>query len=269
MKPASASVLPHLSGVRVTGPDAKAYLHSQLTHDVAAQSPHEWQVSAWCDAKGRCLLVLLVAVATEPETAVELIVPTEQMPLLIKRLQMYAIGRQVYIGNAQEVSGGLGWPMTQDPSRHLQLLEPGDSPAMATAEEIKAWRQQDLQLPLPWLSEHSSGEHVPQALALDYHHAFSTTKGCYPGQEVIARLHYLGRSKRQLLTINDLAGVNDATEAPQAGAVVFDADGEPIADWLAAEPPFGLAVSRRLLDAPTSATVAAHPVTVNPFPAKI
>ena len=264
MEPAAAFALPHLSGVRVTGPDARAYLHSQLTHDVAAQPLRQWQVSAWCDAKGRCLLVLLVALVDEPEAAVELIAPTEQMPLLLKRLQMYAIGRQVHIGAMQAVSGGaLGWPMTQDPSRHLQLLATHDNAPVADAEQIQAWRQRDLQLPLPWLSEHSSGAHLPQALALDDHLAVSTTKGCYPGQEVIARLHYLGRNKRQLLTIDDVA------ETPQPATAVLDDNGEPIADWLDAAPPFGLAVSRRLLDGPTSATVAGCPVTLKPFPAKI
>jgi len=259
--------LTHLCGVRVAGCDAAAYLHSQLTHDLNNQAAEHWQISAWCDPKGRCVLVLLVAMATTAEPGIELIVPGEQAELLISRLQMFSIGHQVTIGPIQSVvSDQLGWPMAQDPERHLRLLDPAEAAALAPSTDpahVTQWRQRDLQLPLPWLTAHSSGQYLPQALALDHHQAFSTNKGCYPGQEVIARLHFLGQSKRQLLTMDDLP---DAL-TPSCDEVCVDADGTPVADLLDALAPFGLAVSRRRVEGPIQATLAGVPVTLKPFPA--
>jgi folate-binding protein YgfZ len=262
-------IIPHLCGVRVSGRDAVAYLHSQLTHDLHAQATEHWQISAWCDPKGRCLMVLLVAMTSDPEPSIDLIVPRSQGDDLLHRLQMFSIGRQVDIGSVQAVlSDAQGWPMAQDPKRRLRLLDPAAADSLSTSadpEPITQWRQRDLQLPLPWLTPQSSGQHLPQALGLDRHQAFSTKKGCYPGQEVIARLHFLGQSKRQLLTIDDLP---DAL-SPNPGEACVDEAGTPVADLLDAVAPFGLAVSRRRVEGPIHATLVGALVTLKPFPATI
>jgi folate-binding protein YgfZ len=72
------------------------------------------------------------------------------------------------------------------------------------------WAQQQ-QLAIPWLIAATSERFLPQMLALDRLQAYSLRKGCFPGQEIIARTHYLGRSKRRLVRLTS-TGESDLAE---------------------------------------------------------
>lgn len=255
-------VIDHLSGFQVSGPDAQLHLHSQLTHDLLQQTADAWQISAWCEPRGRCLYVVLVAKASDA-SYLAIIAPQAQIEGLKQRLQRFSIGRKVVFGPTQAVAWAEdGWPLLQDPKRRLRLLA-ADEAFITDQAQTRRWRLADLSLPLPWLDDLSSGQHLPHSLGLLAHDAISTNKGCYPGQEVIARLHFRGgQVKRWLMRIEHLAASDDL----RAGAVLLDAEGAPVADLLSAEPPLALAVSRYRIDAPSPVFLGEQALTLHPIP---
>jgi tRNA-modifying protein YgfZ len=224
--------LPHLAAVRIDGADALAFCQAQFTADMHLIDRFRWQACAWCDPKGRCLIVILASVH---EDHVELILPSRQLDL-IARLRPYAIGRQARISDPLPVSGrfdaeagdirvGRAGPRAMQVG-HLLPVDP--------AAEL-AWRIADLCEPLPWLGPSQSGRFLPQFLDLERSGGLSYKKGCYPGQEIIARVHYLGSVKQQLLGF--VLNAHDAVEQTDLGplrSVMADGQAEPV-DWLALE----------------------------------
>jgi folate-binding protein YgfZ len=191
------TALPRLAGLRITGPDALAFCQAQFTADFRQIEPGGWQITAWCDAKGRCLMLILASI---DEDGVELIVPASRLESMA-RLKLFSIGRQVDISPGHAVAGRF------DAARDDRLIK-GSQPARALrlmdsasndTEIALAWRIADLAQPIPWLDASQSGRFLPQALGLEDNGGLSYRKGCYPGQEVIARVHYLGRAKQHLL----------------------------------------------------------------------
>jgi folate-binding protein YgfZ len=218
-----------LSGCRIEGPDAVAFCQSQFTADMAAMVPERWQAMAWCDRKGR---VRIVSLARRDQDDVELIFPAQQADLL-QELARYTIGRKVSVGPPQPVAGNWsdahGTPITGDRfGRVLQLCRDceGD-PAQPTRDIIDRWARQDILLPLPWLDGRSQDRFLPQALGLEDNGGLSYTKGCYPGQEIVARVHYLGRSPERLSGIRFEAPA-ELTEGALLRAGASTPDGRPV-----------------------------------------
>lgn len=195
--------LAHLTGLRIDGPDAVAFSQSQLTTDVEALPLGQWQATAWCSPKGRVLIVLLIV---RHEHHVEIVYPKSQQSTL-KKLALYTIGRKVTLHEVPTVAGQFyqaddgpegATRLRGDPRRSLSLIDQG-SADRPDRDWLLAWRRADLCQPLPWLDESSSGQHLPQALGLELNDGISYRKGCYPGQEIVARVHYLGRTPDHLL----------------------------------------------------------------------
>ena len=114
------------------------------------------------------------------------------------------------------------------PASGVALL-PGN--AAIDTDAAVDWRHHDITARLPWLGPASAGRFVPQALELERIGALSFDKGCYPGQEIVARLHFRGGNKRGLRVV--------ATGAapPEAGATLLDANGDRLGEVLYAAPP--------------------------------
>lgn len=191
--------LTRLRALRLSGPDAGEFLNTQLTADLPALEPRRWHPAAWCDPKGRALAVVLACLS---ESEADLVVPAEQAESTRQRLKLYTIGRSVEISAPEAVcglwprspesrAGGL-CPLAVDPDRWLAV----ESAAADPVREAR-WLKADLALGLPWLSEATSARFLPQMLGLEALAGLSYRKGCYPGQEVIARVHYRGRVTRR------------------------------------------------------------------------
>ncbi len=231
----------HLSALRISGPDALRFCQGQLTFDVNQLTDTNWQPGAWCDTRGRCLIVIL---ARLNEGCVEWVLPRSQIDL-VARLKMFSIGHRIEIGPTVHVRGCFG-SMPQSgtyPGRVSRSLKLDDAPPPSNPAALHRWRLADLATPLPWLQPTTSGQHLPQFLGLEDNKGLSYTKGCYPGQEVIARVHYLGKVKRQLLGFSYTA----ATEQPlEPGTRLGDAEqneaGEVVDCVLDEHVGFGLAV---------------------------
>ncbi|MGY6554658.1 MAG: CAF17-like 4Fe-4S cluster assembly/insertion protein YgfZ [Wenzhouxiangella sp.] len=189
--------LPYLAAIRITGSDAIAFAHSQFTSVFDKGRSTHWEPTARCNAKGRVLELILSRV---DEDHVELIAPSAQASTLARALRLYAIGRRLELQELPAVSARWEAPGTTDalrfdPARSLSLDHP-DAPENGPAARL--WQMADLKAGVAWLNADTAGQFLPQALGLEERGGLSFRKGCYPGQEIIARVHFLGRSKERL-----------------------------------------------------------------------
>jgi len=210
--------LPGFSLLSCIGPEAAAFLQAQLMNDLRTLAPGQWQWNGWLNPKGR--VICLFALMRREEQDFLLVLPdfpaTELQPLLqrfVFRSQLklavesdWAVhGR--FGGAASEgtrdraAAQGPGWSLDfggEGGPRHL-LLMPCEAEVHGNDPEFASlWREADLRHGLPRLDEGQREAWTPQMLSLQRLEAFSLAKGCYPGQEIVARTHYLGQAKREL-----------------------------------------------------------------------
>lgn len=227
--------LTHLGVISCLGEDAKGFLHNQLTSDVNHLNPGHAQHAAWCTAKGRMLASFIVLRA---DAGYLLQLSADLLPAMLKRFQMYVLRAKVKLADssathvlvgvagrqAEAALTGAGLPV---PSAALAVAEfhsgrvlrladdrfevlmaadaaPGLWTALSrTARPVgtPAWRWLDIQAALPLVTERTKEEFVPQMANFDQLGGVSFHKGCYPGQEVVARTQYLGKVKRHLYRV--------------------------------------------------------------------
>ncbi|MEP6941469.1 MAG: folate-binding protein [Betaproteobacteria bacterium] len=222
------------SGVlSLAGPDAATFLQGQVTNDVEALSPGTWQFAAWCSAKGRVLVVF--ALHRTRLDAFELMLPGTMLAAIRKRLAMFVLRAKVVIedASAANVRFGIGGPAAADRLRTALGALPGPhevarigeasvralpggrfmlgAPTTAAIELWSqlsgharpagepAWRWLRVRGGVPRIVAATSDQFVPQALNLDALDGVSFRKGCYAGQEIVARTQYLGRLKERLV----------------------------------------------------------------------
>lgn len=259
---ASCPALPGFGVIAVSGPDAGKFLQAQLMSDVAALAPGQWHWSGWLTPKGRVIAVM--AVLRLDEDRFLLLVPDHPVDALKAALQRFLFRSKLVLDDApgwvvaagphhatpapDRFDGGPTPPLALDlgdpaQPRTLWLLPQGD-PALAPADAAleQRWRATDLAYGLPRLPEDQREAWTPQMLSLGRLAAFSLRKGCYPGQEIVARTHYLGQAKRELVRIlgEGLASGQavKAAEAAVGTVVCTTADGrEGLAVLTAGEHP--------------------------------
>ncbi|MFC3104514.1 CAF17-like 4Fe-4S cluster assembly/insertion protein YgfZ [Salinisphaera aquimarina] len=230
-----------LGVIEVRGDDAGTFLRAQLTNDVARLGPDRNFLSAWCDAKGRALMVTRVLVDNDGYL---LLLPVDLVDSVLKRLRMFVLRARVTLEDATprfDIYGMvtddaptanrtearddhllLGLPTPSDDRPRALVLAPAGKkrPAGALAVDDHAWALMDIDAGLPELHAATQGLFVPQMLNLHWLLAIDFDKGCYPGQEVIARLHYRGTLTRRLYRMAW------SGQMPVAGADVLDGAGE-------------------------------------------
>ena len=237
-KPPEICALPWLTVLEVRGPDAEVFSHSQLANDVKNLPQGHWQWNTCLSVQGRVIaLFLLLKPASD---ALWLIVPDDLAETLKSHLERYRLRSKLDLNLRPELApcgqtdgpfdrarppaqgGALGLAQTghtlELAGTHQRRMMLGDAPH---SPELEAqWRAADIDDGLPWITEPTREAFIPQALQLDRLAAFSVSKGCYPGQEIVARTHFLGRNKRALARF-ELAGAH----ALPAGARLHDLDG--------------------------------------------
>ena len=202
----------------ITGRDAVAFAQAQFMNDVAALPAGHWHWNGWLTPKGR-VIALFALLRFDAET-LWLILPDAHAEDLAAALRRYLFRSKLTLavrddlhahgrfarptqasgatfaidGDAVELDvGGDGGPRT------LRI-----APATAADDAMAAahWRRFDLQHGLPRLHGEQVEAWTPQQLSLERLHAFSVKKGCYPGQEIVARTHFLGQAKRGLFRLS-------------------------------------------------------------------
>lgn len=219
--------LDHLRSCSIEGPDALAYAQAQFTVSIDTLSDRHWSPMAWCDPKGRVISFMM---ARGSENGVELVIPAAQAETVRDKLHQFTIGRQAQISRTGQVAG------TFDPDADTPALSVDTDRGMfafcdaqGDAELLRRWQRLDLCRGLPWLEPASSQQHLPQWLGLESLGALAYDKGCYPGQEVIARLHYRGSVKYRLVGFR-----SDDEVSVSAHSRLFDATGARIGHCLSA-----------------------------------
>jgi folate-binding protein YgfZ len=135
-----------------------------------------------------------------------------------------AIGNAGGSDSTGGISAGSGVDWIALAGRHLAIVADAGAPALADALERRAirrvdplaWAWLDITSGFPWVVDRTQEAFTPQMLNLDRVGSVSFEKGCYPGQEIVARTHYRGQPSRRMYR----AAV-DADEAPLAGTEVF------------------------------------------------
>ncbi|QOC21102.1 folate-binding protein YgfZ [Wenzhouxiangella sp. AB-CW3] len=219
--------LDHLAVATLSGPDALAFAQSQFTLDFDHVGEESWHPCAWCDPKGKALIVML---ASCRESDIDLVLPKSQAELLSTRLPLYAIGRTVNIAVSEHAPGG--WNAPSAHARPLswdeqRSLEPATATLPIDGTASSVWQRADLDQRIPWLSGQTSARHLPQSLGLEALDGLSFSKGCYPGQEVIARVHYLGKVRYRTSLI-DFGG----NPLPEPAETLRDPEGQRVGELL-------------------------------------
>jgi tRNA-modifying protein YgfZ len=219
----------HLSDwslLRAHGADAVTFLQGQLTQDVVNLQPGEARLSGYCSAKGRLLASFIVWRMHDDEFG--LLCSADLAAALRKRLSMFVLRARCRIDDAsgawsvfglagasaaqwmnEVVPPGsvrrqqckqwlIGLPVIEQRPRWL-LVQPSDAqvPALPSLD-LQAWRLLEVMSGVPRITLATTEHFVPQMINFDLVGGVHFQKGCYPGQEVVARSQYRGTIKRRL-----------------------------------------------------------------------
>jgi tRNA-modifying protein YgfZ len=242
--------LAHLGAFRAAGADCDSFLQNQLSNDVRELAAGRAQLNSYNSPKGRVLDVLTLR---RDGDGVLLETRMETLPATLKRLRMFVLRSKVTLEDvsASHSALGLAGPQAEallrqaglpvpeqdwqyaDGEGFTVLRRPGNAPrfslhaappqletlwpklaATARPAGTARWRLLDILAGLPAIRTQTADHFVAQMLNLDRLGGISFSKGCYPGQEIVARMHYLGNLKRRMFL-----GYTGAAEVPPGTAV--------------------------------------------------
>jgi len=188
--------------LRISGSDAKTFLQAQLSNDIDKLDTSSVQINAYCQHQGKILALFWV---TKNEDSFFLSFPLDLLETIKPRLQMFIIMSDVAIEDVTKEYIQVG----SIDETHQKALVINEKLSLIIAnkqdiskfnmEPIDSWYMACIDSCLPEIFSVTSEKLVPQMLNLDLNEfGVNFSKGCYPGQEVVARLHYLGSAKRRL-----------------------------------------------------------------------
>ncbi|WP_038881177.1 tRNA-modifying protein YgfZ [Vibrio jasicida] len=223
----SISLLDNLGMITMVGDDKKSYLHGQVTCDVVSLEKDQSMLGAHCDAKGKVWSVFRLFHHNDGYSMVQ---PKSAIEVELKEIKKYAVFSKVTIeessdvvlgvagknadafistlnadsGEVRAIEGGTAvkvalnrWLLALTAEAAQSLVE--DSQATLTTHEL--WTRFDIEAALPYLAADAQNEHIPQALNVQALGGISFTKGCYTGQETVARAKYRGTNKRAMYIV--------------------------------------------------------------------
>ncbi|MDB9863661.1 folate-binding protein YgfZ [Candidatus Thioglobus sp.] len=198
--------------LKVSGSDAEIFLQGQLSNDINKLDAFNVQLNAYCQHQGKILALLWV---TKNEDSFFLSFPLDLLETLEPRLQMFIIMSDVVIEDITKdyiQVGSIG-------ENHQKAMAINDKLSLIITDKqdinkfnmgpIEDWGMACIASTLPEIYQLTSEKLVPQMLNLDINEiGVNFSKGCYPGQEVVARLHYLGSAKRRLFAFESGSEIN-------------------------------------------------------------
>ena len=223
----------------VTGEDARAFLHAQLTKDIENLPPDRATLAGWCSAKGRLLASLLVIPAAQ---GFLLQLARDLAPGVARKLSMFVLRAKVRIADVSESWAqfgvwGDGAAGPADPNaisrqgniitvhvggaRYL-VLGPADEMALAATTGEARWTLQEIRAGRPLITAATQDKFVPQMVNFDELGAVDFRKGCYPGQDIVARAQYRGQVKRRMVGAHAPAGLELRPGQEFKGGTVID-----------------------------------------------
>jgi len=227
----------------VQGADAREFLHAQLTNDIQNLSPDRAALAGWCSAKGRLLATFLVIPAPQ---GFLLQLARDLAPAVSKRLSMFVLRSKVKIADESEAWAQFGvWSEDAGPSgiewnsssaivpvgeKRFLRLEPAASASAECKGDEESWALQEIRAGRPLITAATQDQFVPQMVNLETLGGVDFQKGCYPGQEIVARAQYRGQVKRRMVRLPAPQGERlRPGQEFNGGTVVDSAGGELLA----------------------------------------
>lgn len=215
----SAQFLSRWGVIGVEGDDAVTFLQAQLSNDVAGMSESQLRMAGLCTAKGRLLGSFFMLRRNQQ---VFLVCRKETVPALVKRLSMFVLRskckvrdctaeyqvaylpdssllapmRVQWVENTETANAVVSLRALNGIIPGFQLIASADAVAQSEADDAFEFALQ--QLGIAYVSQATVEMFIPQAINFDLVGGVSFSKGCYPGQEIVARSHYLGKVKRRV-----------------------------------------------------------------------
>jgi tRNA-modifying protein YgfZ len=227
----------------VAGAEARDFLHAQLTNDILNLPPERSALAGWCSAKGRLLATFLVIPAPQGYL---LQLARDLAPAVAKRLSMFVLRSKVKIADESDAWAQFGvWQENRHPSgiawkdrvaivpvdeRRLLRLEPAGAASLACDADEEKWTLEEIRAGRPLITAATQDQFIPQMVNLEALGAVDFQKGCYPGQEIVARAQYRGQVKRRMVRLPAPPGARlQPGDAFNGGTVVDSAGGELLA----------------------------------------
>ncbi len=241
--------------LHVGGDDAEAFLQGQFSNDIAALESPGSQLSTWSTPKGRVISLFRVVRVADGYL---IKIPSELVEPVLKRLRMYVLMAKVVIeprddlivigiggDGAMKALADHGMTLPQNTDDTVALSSGwisrvrGETPRFELIGDLEqvasvwkqaldtsgmageeAWRLQNIDAGVPSVTAATSEEFVLQMMNLQLIDGVSFKKGCFPGQEIVARMHYLGKLKRSMFRMQ-----YEGENVPSAGDDIFKAGG--------------------------------------------
>ncbi len=224
-----ATPLPHLGIIQVDGDDAASFLHGQLTQDFALLGLSEARLAGFCSAKGR--LQASFVGFKRSHTQVLLVCSLDLLPQTLKRLSMFVLRAKAKLsdataqyqlwGVAGDAVGTAGlsadkpWAKVEHGEaswvslypawgvpRALVVAPVGQDAGLPSSMSLSDWQLGEVHSGIAWVTAPVFEAFVPQMLNLESVGGVNFKKGCYPGQEVVARSQFRGTLKRRTYLVH-------------------------------------------------------------------
>lgn len=226
------SPLPHLGVIQAQGEDAASFLHNQLSNDVLLLPAGQSRLAAFCSAKGR-MQASFILVKTAPDTVL-LVLSLDLLAQTLKRLSMFVLRAKVKMSDATpqwQLCGLLGdsaracvgpaapWQTVTQNGAHTVALYPavlgessiaralwigpaGQAVPSGPTVPTEIWQWAEVMSGVTLVSQPLFEAFVPQMLNYESVGGVNFKKGCYPGQEVVARSQFRGTLKRRTARVH-------------------------------------------------------------------
>ena len=215
--------------IKISGIDATNFLQSQFSNDIKSINPDQIQLNAYCQHQGKIMALLWVFIKND---SFYLSFPKELKEIVLSKLNMFKLMSKVTIEDVSLQINQYG--LIDEKVEGCMKLKNNLSlfttrKTLESNFDINLWEKACIDNNLPDIHLKTSEQFIPQALNLDIDETgVSFTKGCYPGQEVVARMHYLGKPKRRLFhfsskseaNIGDLINVKDSKSLKSSGVIL-------------------------------------------------
>lgn len=226
LPPLMLANLSHLGLIKVVGEQGRSFINGQVTTDISSLDTDQWRWGAHCDPKGKMLASFRTFAIQD---ALFMLMPKDAIEVDLPQLQKYAVFSKATLSNAsaewtllgvageqasqfvnkhfgdiqQELTLIENGAILKDAERFILVLTPDAAAALVAQSELSvfdasAWQALEIAAGYPNLAASHASQYVPQMCNLQAVNGISFNKGCYMGQETIARMKYRGGNKRAL-----------------------------------------------------------------------
>ena len=229
------NLLDHYSIIEISGEDHLDFLQGQLTNDIK-KNEKKFIYSGMCNPKGR-LFAFLRILRTPDSSSIFFVIPSSLADAVQKRLMMFILRAKVVIQKAEnfhligiiddnpliDISANRKLNLPDQTNRSVTIFQDNDLYKQITTkhsfDDISNWIKKDIEFGIPEIMEQTQEKFLVHTCNLDLIDAVNFKKGCYTGQEIVARTHYLGKPKHR-----SFYGVVNSKLSLDYGEQVFEND---------------------------------------------